>query len=50
MMVYTKAPRVMTFHTFTSSKQAARFVRGLGEKFLSIRHAHGRIIINHYAR
>jgi hypothetical protein len=50
MMVYTKPPRVRTFRTFTSKKQAASFVTGIGEKFISARIAHGRIIINHWAR
>jgi hypothetical protein len=50
MMVYTKTPRVRTFRAFASTKQAASFVRGLGERFLSVRHNSGYILVNYYAR
>ena len=50
MFVYCAAPRRRTFTTFTSTKRAATFVKGLGEKYISARIAHGRIIVNHFAR
>lgn len=50
MMVYTKPMRVRTFRAFKSKKQAASFVKGLGEKYISARIAHDRIIVNYFAR
>lgn len=50
MMVYTKTPRVRTFRAFTSKKQAASFVRGLGTRYINARIAHERIIVNYFVR
>lgn len=50
MMVYTKVPRQRTFRKFATAKSAATWVKSNAEKFISIRYAHGFVIVNHFAR
>lgn len=50
MFVYCAAPRKRTFSTFTDAKKAARWLKSHAMLVLNVRHAHGRIIINHYSK
>lgn len=50
MFVYCATPRKRTFTTFTDSKRAAKWLRANVSRVINVRNAHGRIIVNHFAK